>query len=467
MSARSFTYVLIIFASVVAGCGGNGVPSTAGSAAGRLQPTYVSSPSPIQHVLIMVQENRTFNDFFSTFPGADGTLYPNAEANPRCSPPIKKGPMPLREANLVLTKDLDHKFSAYHAARDKGKMDGFDRIKFGDDSPECTYPYMYTDPSQIKPYWDMAGQYTLAEHMFTTQGSGSFTAHQDLIAGTTVVENRRAMVDLPNCGGTACVWGCDAPVKTHTHLISERNKELNIHRFPGPFPCTTQYAVSFPTLRDLLDAASVSWKYYVPPATVTAGRLFSAFDAIAPVRYGPEWTTNVISPETQIYTDIQSGQLANVSWVIPDMKNSDHPGQAVDNGPQWVASVVNAIGESPYWNSTAIVIVWDDWGGLYDNLPPQQMDYGGLGFRVPAIVVSPYARAGYISPTNYEFGSILKYVENNWNLGTLGTTDQRANSLIDCFDYYQAPIPFQPIVSSKDKSYFIHQKPSYKPLDDD
>ena len=469
MSARSFTYVLILVASIAAaGCGGNGVPSLGGNpATRRLQPTYVSSPSPIQHVVIMVQENRTFNDFFATFPGADGTLYANVEANPRCSPPIQKGTMPLREANLVLTKDLDHKFSAYHTARDKGNMDGFDKIKFGDDSPECTYPYTYTDPSQITPYWEMAEQYTLAEHMFTTQGSGSFTAHQDLIAGTSVVEKRRAMVDLPTCGGNTCVWGCDAPAKTHTHLISAQNKELSIHRFPGPFPCTNQYAVSFPTLRDLLDAASVSWKYYVPPAKVTAGRLFSAFDAIAAVRYGSEWTTNVISPQTQIYSDIEYGQLANVSWVMPDMKDSDHPGQPTDNGPAWVASVVNTIGESPYWNSTAIVIVWDDWGGLYDNLPPQQMDYGGLGFRVPAIVVSPYARAGYISATNYEFGSILKYIENNWNLGTLGTTDQRANSLIDCFNYYQAPIPFQPIASSKDKSYFIHQKPSYKPLDDD
>ncbi|HEY6486211.1 MAG TPA: alkaline phosphatase family protein [Candidatus Cybelea sp.] len=469
MSARSFTYVLILVASIAAaGCGGNGVPSIAGNAATRqLQPNYVSSPSPIQHVVIMVQENRTFNDFFATFPGGDGTVYGNIAADPKCSPPILKGTIPLTEANLVLTKDLDHKFGGYRAARDKGNMDGFDKVKFGNDLPECTYPYMYTDPSQIQPYWAMAEQYTLAEHMFTTQGSGSFTAHQDLIAGTTVVEPHRAMVDLPTCSGTTCVWGCDAPPRTHVHLITSQNKELNIHRFPGPFPCSNQYAVSFPTLRDLLDAANVSWKYYVPPATVTAGRLFSAFDAIAPVRYGPEWGTNIISPETQIYNDVQNGQLAHVSWVMPDMKNSDHPGQTVDNGPEWVASVVNAIGESPYWGSTAIVIVWDDWGGLYDNAPPPQMGYGGLGFRVPAIVVSPYARAGYISPTSYEFGSILKYIENNWNLGTLGTTDQRANSLIDCFNYVQAPIPFQPIASSKDKSYFIRQKPSYKPLDDD
>jgi phospholipase C len=468
MSAGRFAYVSILFAAVIAGCGGNGLSPANGNAAARIaRPASASSPSPIQHVIIMVQENRTFNDFFATFPGADGTVSAHVAADPKCNPPIQKGSISLREVNLVLGKDLDHRFSGYQTARDKGKMDGFDRVKFGNDLPECSYPYMYTNPSQIAPYWLMAQQYTLAEHMFTTQGSGSFTAHQDLIAGTTAIQPNRAMVDLPTCGGSSCVWGCDAPPRTHTHLITAKSQELNMRRFPGPYPCSNQFPVPYPTLRDLLDAAGVSWKYYVPPAKVTAGRLFSAYDAIATVRYGPEWTTNVISPETTIFSDIEYSQLANVSWVMPDMKNSDHPGQGTDNGPEWIASVVNAIGESPYWNSTAIVIVWDDWGGLYDNLPPPQLGFGGLGFRVPAIIVSPYARAGYISPTNYEFGSILKYVEDNWNLGTLGSSDERAASIIDCFDYLQAPITFQPITSSKGSSFFTREKPSYKPLDDD
>ncbi|MBV8498941.1 MAG: hypothetical protein JO003_06805, partial [Candidatus Eremiobacteraeota bacterium] len=132
-------------------------------------------------------------------------------------------------------------------------------------------------------------------------------------------------------------------------------------------------------------------------------------------------------------------------------------------GPSWVASIVNAIGQSAYWDSTAIVIVWDDWGGLYDNLPPKVMDYGGLGFRVPAIIVSPYAKAGYISQTNYEFGSILRYIEDNWNLGQLGTSDSRAASIIDCFNYSQSPITFKKIPSSLSKDYFIHAKYSGPP----
>jgi phospholipase C len=307
----------------------------------------------------------------------------------------------------------------------------------------------------------MAEQYALAEHMFTTQGDSSFTAHQDLIAGGTVVPGtQKALVNFPSCSGS-CAWGCDAHKGTKTSLITESNvwKPYVNH---GPFPCMT-----YETLRDLLDAQSVSWTYYVPPMNENFGKLLSAFDAIKAVRYGPEWKTNIVSPETQILTDAADGNLADVSWVIPDEPDSDHPGESVDDGPAWVASIVNAIGESSYWNSTAIVIVWDDWGGLYDNLNPKQLGYGGLGFRVPAIIVSPYARAGYISKTNYEFGSILKYIEQNWNLGSLGTSDQRAASIIDSFDYSQNPIAFKPIASQHDKAYFLHRQPSYLPPDTD
>jgi phospholipase C len=183
------------------------------------------------------------------------------------------------------------------------------------------------------------------------------------------------------------------------------------------------------------------------------------------VRYGSEWGTNVSMPETNILNDISGGALPAVSWVIPEDKNSDHPGDnlqgAVDDGPQWVASVVNAIGQSQYWDSTVIVVVWDDWGGLYDNAaPPFQDEYGGLGFRVPMLVVSPYARAGsgsqggYISHTQYEYGSILKYIENNFGLGSLGTTDKRATSIGDVFNYNQKPRHFQTIPSTLDGKYF-------------
>jgi phospholipase C len=453
--------------AILAACNGAGTAGLSGSSLGS-KARSVASPSPIQHVVIIVQENRTFNDFFATFPGADGTTIGQAEPNPYCSPPIQGGPIALTESNLLVTKDMNHSFkSGYSVARDGGKMDGFDLVHFngGAGPPECYAPYQYTNPSQIQAYWTLAQQYTLAEHMFQTQGSDSFTAHQDLIAGGTVVKNNQAMVDLPGCSGGKCYWGCDAPKTTRTHLVSISNQYI---KKLGPFPCSNKFSVSYPTMRDLLDAKSppVSWKYYVPPKNTNFGKLMNAFDLIYPVRYGPEWGTNVSWPETNIFNDISNNALPNVSWVIPEENNSDHPGTSQDNGPQWVASVVNAIGESSYWGSTAIVLVWDDWGGFYDNAPPQILNYGGLGFRVPAIIISPYALAGHISTTPYEFGSILLYIEQNWNLGSLGTSDARATSILDCFDYNQSPIQFQPIPSSYGKSFFIHQKPTNE-LDSD
>ena len=316
----------------------------------------------------------------------------------------------------------------------------------------------------------MAEQYVLAEHMFTTQGSSSFVAHQDLIAGGTQVSNSppEAVTNDPSCNGPKCYWGCDAPKGTRTSLVTQ-NGVWKPYVNKGPFPCFT-----YATMRDLLDAGSVSWRYYVPPTSEQFGKLMSAYDAIKAVRYGPEWTDGHIStPQTNIFSDISGGTLQDVSWVMPDEPDSDHPGESKDTGPEWVASVVNAIGQSQYWNSTAIIIVWDDWGGLYDNLAPQQVGFGGLGFRVPAIVISPYAKigsgsqGGYISTTQYEFGSILKYIEQNWNLGSLGTSDQRANSLIDSFDYTQSPRRSTPIPSSLSKEYFIRRKPSYLPIDTD
>ncbi|MGC1379422.1 MAG: alkaline phosphatase family protein [Candidatus Baltobacteraceae bacterium] len=462
MCFRAGAFLILAFAAAgFAGCGSISTSVPSAMQAAKADSGSPSSPSPIAHVVVVIQENRTFNNFFATYPGADGTTVGKIAKDARCGI-HKNGTIALTESDLVMPHDLGHSYGAYSIARAGGKMNGFDKVPFQSGQPECAYPYQYTDPSQIAPYWDIAQQYVLAEHMFTTQGSSSFTAHQDLIAGGTTVTSSppKAMVDLPSCSGTNCVWGCDAPAKTKTSLISQNDQ---YYRNKGPFPCLT-----YATLRDLLDAKSITWKYYVPQMCCTAyGKLLSAFDAIKAVRDGPEWSTNISSPQTNIFGDISSGQLANVSWVIPDESDSDHPGDSVDTGPSWVASIVNAVGESPYWNSTAIVIVWDDWGGLYDNVKPQQVGFGGLGFRVPGLIVSAYAKQGYISQTPYEFGSILKYIEKNWNLGSLGTSDQRANSIIDAFDYSQSPRQFTQIPSSHSKSYFLHRKPSYLPPDTD
>jgi phospholipase C len=217
-----------------------------------------------------------------------------------------------------------------------------------------------------------------------------------------------------------------------------------------------------------LDADGVPWRYYAPQVGQSfGGDLWNAFDGIRAVRYGSEWNTNVTWPETNVFKDITAGKLPSVSWVIPDYQNSDHPGSPSDTGPSWVAQVVNAIGNSPEWNSTAIIVTWDDWGGWYDHVrPPGTLSFGGLGFRVPMMVISPYSRKGLVTHNQYEFGTIIKFVEDNWGLPRLGTTDVRAASMIDdVFDFTQAPRKFVTIDSKYSKAYFLKQKPSGQPTD--
>ncbi len=421
-----------------------------------------ASQSPIQHVILMVQENRTFNDLFATYPGTDGTTTGVIKKSDKCHV-TKTHTIALKEVPLVVRKDLNHRYQAYRRAYDNGNMDDFDDVNFGHGVPECTYPYQYTNPADIAPYWSLAQRYALAEHMFTTHGSTSFAAHQDLIRGSSQISANAALINDPS----GIPWGCDAPPgKTKTSLIT---KDGRYEPGQGPFPCSNQFPSSYnyDTLRDLLDAHGVSWKYYVLPLRTNFGGLMTAFDVVAAVRYGPEWKTNIVTPQTKIFDDIHNGTLPAMSWVIPERHDSDHPGGSIDNGPSWVASVVNAVGQSPYWSSTAIIVVWDDWGGLYDNMPPAQHGFGGLGFRVPALIVSPYAKAGYVSQTHYEFGSILKYVEHNWNLGSLGTTDKTSASIIDCFDYSQRPIQFRKIDAKYSEHYFTSRQPSGLPIDDD
>ena len=191
-----------------------------------------------------------------------------------------------------------------------------------------------------------------------------------------------------------------------------------------------------------------------------------SFDAIKWVREGPDWTNNVISPQTKILTDLPK-QLAAVTWITPTGKDSDHPNSDSDTGPSWVANIVNAVGESPYWKSTAIVVLWDDWGGWYDHVTPPQLDYLGLSFRVPMLIISPYAKKGYVDHTQFEFGSVVKFTENVFSLPSLGYTDQRANGLTDAFDFSQKPRAFQKIPCKYPPSHFINEGPSNQPVDDD
>lgn len=418
--------------------------STPSSSSGR--PAVVpATVRRIEHVVIVIQENRTFDNLFATFPGADGTTRGTLHTGQIVG---------LTKHALRYPYDLDHAYHAYRTAYDNAKMDGFDLEGVHGGRPAGTYPYSYVDPAAIAPYWAMAKRYALLDRFFETQGSESFTAHQDLIAAGTPVTSSQYVIDNPSSGPWGCGWSAPG---TTTPLITRAGA---YQAAGGPFPC-----YSYRTLRDLLDRKGISWKYYTPSILTKGGGLWNAFAAIRAVYDGPQWTTNVSRPEQNILTDIAKGELPGVAWVVPDANDSDHPGESADRGPSWVAAVVNAVGKSTYWGTSAIVVVWDDSGGFYDHVPPPQMGYGGLGFRVPALLISPYVRANVVSHEQFEFGSIVRFVEEVWSLGSLHQTDQRASSVGDVLDFNQSPRTFEPISAPLNASYFLHEKPSNRPVD--
>ena len=446
-----------------AGAGSSGLPNA-------MRPRVGSTP--IQHIIVILQENRTFDNMFHGFPGANTVNTGNGHGKTYT----------LQQIPLTWRYDLNHDHSQFLEDYDQGKDDGFDdeiiKYKTGSDCPDdptrhnepaCwvisqqqmwkQMAYSYVRQSDVQPYWTLASEYALGDNAFASNSGPTYVAHQYLIAG----ESGHA-VEVPSTQP----WGCGGPASETVNLLAYGQANPPVfskatgHEVPGPFPCFT-----YPTIANLLDNAGVSWSYYVEASG--AGYNLDGFSAIQQIYKGPDWK-NVKSPDTKIFTDITNKQLANVSWVMPAGQNSDHPGPASGSeGPSWVASIANAVGQSSYWNSTAIIVMWDDWGGWYDHVhPPQYPDpqtgaREGLGFRVPLIIVSPYAKPGYISHNQHEIASTLHFIEQTFGLpficqcppSQVTYADQRADAFDDMFDFTQRPIHFKPVAVKRDAHYFL------------
>ncbi|HTU83192.1 MAG TPA: alkaline phosphatase family protein [Candidatus Acidoferrales bacterium] len=446
----AFACMVALVASAPAGCSPNGLGTGASGSLGSLPPVAMQArrkfSSPIRHVVIVIQENRSFDNLFAGFPNADAPT----------SGTMSNGQTIALQPTTLGAIDICHDYVNAIGDYDGGKMDGFDLTCTAQSKTAGTYPYSYVEHHYIRPYWRMAEEYTLADHMFPPIWGASYTGHLSLIAGTASLTPTASLINQP----PGNIWGCDAAPGTNTETL---NTALHTE-WDGPFPCLTQFA----TMADTLDGAHVSWRYYAPQ--LSSNGLWSEFDGIKDVRYGPDWA-NVISPSPQFLTDVAAGKLAGVTWVVPDWLYSDHAGGG-SQGPSWVAAVVNAVGQSKFWKSTAIFVVWDDWGGWYDNVPPPQIDYRGLAIRVPCIVISPYVKPHTVSHTQYEFGSILKFVEETFGLPPLGPTsagytDTRANSIIDSFDFTMTPRTFRHIQAPLPPSTFLNEKPSGRAPDDE
>jgi len=429
---RRFRSLVALSIAVAAGCNSGGTSTVP-------PPSSPPGKGAIKHIVILMQENRSFNNIFAGFPGATTAMSGSCKVGTKYCP--KGGVVPLKAITLESSNqsgfgdDISHSHAAFELECDPNasnvcQMDGFNQITFGQGlygPPAKDYPYSYIEPKETKAYWDFAKQYGLADKMFFTDTASSFIAHQMILSGTVELNDRESLTDQPSNPP----WGCDAFAGTTTPVIFKNGRVSQY----GPFPCFTQYG----TMADLLDAAKVSWKFYVQPLHGDfSGSVWNGYDAIKKIRYGPDWK-NIRTPETKILADVKNGALPSVSWVIPALANSDHPASGCNYGPRWITDVLNTIGTSQYWNSTAVIVLWDDWGGWYDPVPPPQTNYTSLGFRVPMFVVSPYAKTHSISETQYEFGSILKFIEETFGLGSLNTTDATATSIGDMFDAMQSP----------------------------
>ena len=396
-----------------------------------------SGAGKIKHVVYVVQENRSFDDMFQGYPGAD-TVSSGKDSH--------GGTIELAPISLATQYDLDHSAQGMFEACDgtgklpgtKCRMDGFNREKIYFHGPK-NGQYAYVPHSESKPYFEMAHEFVLSDRTFASQLDESFVAHQYIIAAQA-----KSSVDVPTIK-----WGCEGGPTASVATITRR-------RTYGPRqrPC-----FNYATLGDELDKAGLTWRFYTSQYTVPTSGFWSAYQAVKHIFYGPDWQY-VITPQTQFLTDVAAGKLASFTWITPQCQNSDHPECGGGTGPSWVASVVNAVGKSKFWNSTVIFVQWDDWGGFYDHVPPPHKGYDGLGFRVPLIVISPYAKKNYVSHVQYETASVLRFAEDLFGLPQLSAADARASSpAADCLDFKQKPRKFVRIKAPKDAAFFLRQRP--------
>jgi phospholipase C len=368
----------------------------------------------IKHIVFFIKENRTFDNYFGTYPGANGaTTALDSEGET----------IPLQhEQDQVL--DIDHTFEGARQAYDNGKMDRFDLLSSEgtslasrQDNPYANNSLTQLYQSDIPNYWLYAQNFVLGDNMFSSMMGPSFPNHL-----YTVAAQSGGAFDNPL--GNQQDWGCDVPHQQVKVLSKDDSTHLQESCF------------NFQTLADELDAKGYSWRYYAPSSNQW-GYQFSAFNAIQHIRYGKDW--QYVVPTGQFLDDAGSGTLPTISWIVTPQWASEHPAASVCQGEGWTLQMLNKLMRGPDWSSTAVFLTWDDFGGFYDHVAPQQIDSFGLGFRVPLLVISPYAKKGYIDHTPYEFSSMLRFAEDILGLAPLTRRDKGANNMFNAFDFTQKP----------------------------
>jgi len=388
----------------------------------------------IDHLVIIVLENHTFDSMFASFPGAEGKSHFTFDGGLSFDAP----------AASDTPSDMCHAHSCALQDWDNGAMDGW--VGNGDWSSSHAAFAQYGS-SDIPGFWALASNYGLADHFFSSMLGPSFPGHTEVLAAQA-----GGATDNPdsNLGFPLPIWGCDdpgtstAPVENESTCASEND-----------FPC-----FNIPSAPDVLQP-QYTWKFYGTGLSVFGSSfVWSMFDAIKPIHDGSQWS-NVV-PYSNFESDVQNGTLPNVTWLVDQDLSSGHPPFSMCASDTWATHYTNDIINSQYWDHAAVIITWDDFGGWYDHVsPPQQ--YGcdpthpyGLGFRLPAIIISPWVKHGVFHGVT-EQASIPRLVEELFgaagSVGALHRQDARARddaagSLLDAFDFSQQPLPANPATES-------------------
>ncbi len=366
----------------------------------------------IKHIVFVMLENHSYDNVFGRYPGGAGTTTAKDAA---------LGTVPLRHAPPFYWHDIDHEYGNAIRGVAGGKMNGFSSNPGANLNGDMMAFQQYQQ-SDIPNFWSYAQHYTLGDHMFSSMTGPTFPNHLYSVAAQSggVVTNPQ--------NNPALAWGCDSSPGSYTMALGKKGKLVKAGT------CFT-----FSSLADVMQRMKVPWTYYAAEQP-DYGFLFSTLDAFSSIRKTSLWTQKV-KDQSQFEQDAQNGRLPAFSWITPTFLDSTHPPFSMCTGENWFVSKMNALMRGPDWSSTAVFLVWDDYGGYYDHVTPPKVDPLGLGPRVPLLVISPYARQGAISHTTYAFESVLKTAEEIYNLPNLTTRDRTAHDLLDAFDFSRQPAP--------------------------
>lgn len=372
------------------------------------RPASAAAP-PIKHIIVMIRENRSFDNIFGQFPGAAGTTYAREGTKS----------VKMRISPDAVTSFINNGFLATKMAMNGGRMNRFYRLSSAKFDVSDT---QYT-PKQVANYYKYAQNFGLADHFFSTIASASFPNHLALVAGSS-----QSVIDNPYDNGHKNSWGCDAAPSVRVAVLKHGGT-----RFVRP--CFTVQ-----TLADEATAAGVSWRYYAAPRN-QLGYVWSTLDSVKQIRDNPRvWSSSVVSP-AQFDADVASGTLPSLTWLSPPFPQSEHPPYSECQGINWTTDRINAIMKSSLWPGTAIVVVWDDYGGFYDHVKPPRTNALGFGPRVPMLLISPFTKPHTIYRGALDYRSIVQFVESNFGLKHMAAFSRTAGNLWPMLDLNQKPNP--------------------------